>query len=445
MPVIMLMASAAAGGPTWRIGLARAKITPGGPIRMDGYGNRTKPSEGVLSDLYAKAMAIEDSEGHRSVLITTDLIGFPAVVSRAVCHAISEKTGLERCQILLNVSHNHAGPVVAPQTYCGPSISKEERQAVIRYGERLREQLVDLAAAALADLKPAALSWGTGKVGFIANRREPTPHGVRMNVNPDGFVDSAVPVLRVNAPDGTLRAVVFGCACHNVTLTDTNRLISGDYAGFAQEHIEQEHPGAQAMFMAGCGGSANPHPRGTAEVARSHGKALGAEVCRALSGGLTAVRGPLRAELVWADIPLAPVPSREELQEIIKTGPKTQHFVARKMLAALSAGKPLPTHYPMPIAVWQFGGDLTLVGLSGEVVGEYVPLLRQALGPDRLWIAAYCNEVFGYLATAKILEEGGYETRGLFHQPGFFCPRTQDAVIAAVRDLTKKAGRKPPQ
>ena len=39
-----------------RIGLARAKITPSEPIWMAGYASRDKPSEGVLTDLYAKAM-----------------------------------------------------------------------------------------------------------------------------------------------------------------------------------------------------------------------------------------------------------------------------------------------------------------------------------------------------------------------------------------------------
>ena len=37
---------------------------------------------------------------------------------------------------------------------------------------------------------------------------------------------------------------------------------------------------------------------------------------------------------------------------------------------------------PSSTAVWQFGNDLTFVALSGEVVGEYVPLLTEALGPS---------------------------------------------------------------
>ena len=94
------------------------------------------------------------------------------------------------------------------------------------------------------------------------------------------------------------------------------------------------------------------------------------------------------------------------------------------------------------VAVWQFGSDLTLVGLSGEVVVDYVSLVENALGPNKLWIAAYCNDVFGYLPSARVLREGGYETRGLYSGGiGYFDSRCQEVLITKVRELAKKAGR----
>jgi hypothetical protein len=97
------------------------------------------------------------------------------------------------------------------------------------------------------------------------------------------------------------------------------------------------------------------------------------------------------------------------------------------------------------LTVWQFGGDMTLVGLSGEVVVDYVTLLEKALGPNQLWIAAYCNDVFGYLPSARVASEGGYETRGLYSGgAGYFDPKAEEVVVRSVRDLAKKAGRKVP-
>ena len=90
-------------------------------------------------------------------------------------------------------------------------------------------------------------------------------------MNPRGLVDRSVPVLRVDSADGKLRAVLFDYACHNTTLTQTNFSLCGDYSGFAQAYIQERFPGAQAMFMIGCGGDANPYPRGTMENARENG------------------------------------------------------------------------------------------------------------------------------------------------------------------------------
>ncbi len=73
-------------------------------------------------------------------------------------------------------------------------------------------------AAALADLRPATLAVGHGSAPFAMNRRQRTEKGIQFGVNPAGPIDRDVPVLRVAAPDGKLRAVVFGYACHNTTL-----------------------------------------------------------------------------------------------------------------------------------------------------------------------------------------------------------------------------------
>jgi len=94
------------------------------------------------------------------------------------------------------------------------------------------------------------------------------------------------------------------------------------------------------------------------------------------------------------------------------------------------------------VAVWQFGSDLTLVALSGEVVVDYVALLEKALEPNRLWLSAYANDYYGYLPSARLLAEGGYETRGLggLH----FSPKAQEVLTAKVRELAAKVGRTVP-
>jgi neutral ceramidase len=179
------------------------------------------------------------------------------------------------------------------------------------------------------------------------------------------------------------------------------------------------------------------------DLTRKHGKVLAEEVCRVLAGKLRPVRGPLTIAFDRAALPLQAPPSREELQKLAATKRSAKNFGAAALLALLDRNEKLPTHYTCPFTVWQFGADLTLVGLPGEVVVDYVLDLEKALGPNQLWVAGYCNDVFGYLPSARVLAEGGYETRGLYAgSAGFFDARAEEVVVQTVRALAKKAGRK---
>ena len=194
--------------------------------------------------------------------------------------------------------------------------------------------------------------------------------------------------------------------------------------------------------MLGCAGDANPYPRGTMALSRQHGETLGKEVCRVLETKLRPVRGPLKIAFGHVALPLQASLSREELQRIAARRGDTKAGVAKKMLAMLERGEKPATHYKCPLAVWQFGDDLTLIALSGEVVVDYALDLEKALGPNKLWIAAYCDDVYGYLPSSRVLKEGGYETRGLYTGGvGLFDAKAEDVLIDKVCELAKQVGR----
>jgi hypothetical protein len=330
------------------------------------------------------------------------------------------------------------------------TITQTQAEKLIAYTKQLQDQCVSLATQAVGRLQPARLSWGVGVVNFPMNRREFTERGVILGVNPRGPVDRSVPVLRIDTSEGKLAGVVFGAACHNTTYGSRDNQVSGDFASAAQAFVEREFPGAQAMFMQGLAGDANPYPnslndparRPASEIARDHGASLGREVTRVLGVALKPVNGPFRAAHEVVALPLQKPPAQAELERTSAKAGSTQKWVADQMLARLKAGETLPTHYSAPITVWQFGTDLTLVGLPGEVVVDYVRLIEDAVGPLKLWLSAYCNDTFGYLPSARVLREGGYETRGLYHGGiGYFAPEAQDVLVGKVRDLAQQAGR----
>jgi hypothetical protein len=449
--LLALLAVPSSGGaePDWKVGLASVKITPDKPVFLSGYAARTKPFEKVETDLYAKALVLQDRDGNRAALVTSDLLGFPAAVAEPICDRIRHKLGLKRDVILLNSSHIHTGPLLSLDAKARANMTVADAERTVEYTRQLQDKIVEAVVQAAGKLEPARLSWGTGVIHFVMNRREFTPGGVILGANPRGLADRSVPVLRIDSPDGKLRAVLFGAACHNTTLTQNHYELCGDYAGFAQEHVQKQYAGAEALFMLGCAGDADPYPRGSMELAREHGAALGKEVCRVLETKLRPVRGPLKVAFDQAALPLQEL-SREQLQKLAEGKRGVQPGIAKQMLAMLDRGEKLPVHYTCPFTVWQFGPGnsegLTLVGLSGEAVVDYVTLLEKALGPNQLWIAAYCNDVYGYLPSARVLEEGGYETRGIYSGGiGFFDARAQDVVVEKVRELAKKAGRELPR
>jgi hypothetical protein len=435
-----------AAEPDWKAGLAQVKITPERPVFLAGYASRNKPFEKVATDLYAKALALEDRDGHVAVLVTTDLIGLTAAVAEPVCQRLAAKAGLKREQVLLSSSHIHTGPSLSLDPASAEGRSAGDAQRTVEYTRQLQDRLVEVVARALERREPARLSWGAGVANFVMNRREFTPRGVILGVNARGPADRSVPVLRIDGADGKPRAALFGAGTHNTTLTDQCYDVCGDYAGYAQAYVQERYPGVQAMFLLGCAGDSNPYPRGTMELALEHGTALGKEVCRVLGTKLQPVRGPLRIAFDKVALPLQKPPPRDELEKQAARKGSIQAWVAQQMLATLGRGEKLPDHYTCPVTVWQFGDDLTLVGLSGEVVVDYVALLEKALGPNRLWPVAYCNDVFGYVPSARVLAEGGYETRGLYAGGiGLFDPRAQDVLVAKVRELAEKAGRPLPR
>lgn len=426
---------------TWLVGLAEAKITPSDPVVMGGFASRRKVFDGVIHDLWVKAMAIEDRSGHRAVLITCDFIGLRAVNADPVCMDIMARTGLKRDQILLNNSHTHTGPSQAESPTKDSYLSAEQVRDLYQYTEWLKATIAETVVRALDTMTPAKLGYDTGVALFVMNRREPTDRGIALGHNPSGPADRSVPVLRVTDLDGKIRAVVFGAACHQTTILPGDNRVCGDYAGFAQIRLEETYPGSQAMFMQGCGGDAGPYPTGKLEYSRAHGEALGAEVQRLIERNrFRPLTGTLRTEISHTDLPLHRPFSEKEIQELLQGPARWKKWVGTKMKERLDAGLPWPEYYRAPIAVWQFGSDLTLVGLSGEVVVDYVARIRQAVGPLNLWISAYCNDVFGYLPSARILREGGYETRGLYSGE-MFSPQVENVVVDQVRDLARAVGR----
>jgi len=305
--------------------------------------------------------------------------------------------------------------------------------------ETLQRTLLKLVGEAIEKLAPARLSYSHARAGFAMNRRSKMERGFRISPNPDGPVDHDVPVLRIDSPDGKLQAVVFGYACHNTTLSFYQ--FCGDYSGFAQLYLEEAHPGVTALFIAGCGGDQNPYPRGTLVLAQQHGRALANGVEAALIPRARPVRGPIRSALNTVTLDFAKPPSRDQLEQQAKSEDKYERRHAEVLLQELEQTGKIRTTYPYLVQVVQFGDDLTMVALAGEVVVDYSLRLKAELTGAPVWVAAYCNDVFGYVPSVRVLQEGGYEGGGAMRYtdlPGPFAPSIEKRIVDKVHQLVRK-------
>jgi len=421
-----------ADGREIEVGAARVDITPEGPIRLSGYAVRSSESKGIQQRIWAKALAIGSDAQGPSVLVTVDNLGIPDAVTEEVAARLKRRAGLARERLALGSSHSHSAPCltnVAPNLF-GKPIPADQQARIDRYTRDLIDKLEQVCLEALRNRRPGTLEWGQGRVGFAMNRR-----------TKGGPVDQSLPVLRATGRDGSTVAIVVGYACHCTTLDPNDNLVSGDWAGDAQEAIEADHPGAVALVLIGCAGDANPEPRMAREAARRHGRAIADEAGRLLKGALKPLDTPPVGKLQRVDLPFDTLPTREELKALIAKG-GFPGYNALTQLARLDRGEPLQDHVDYVVQSWQFGDELAMVFLAGEVVVDYALRLKTEFDASRLWVVAYANDVPCYIPSERILREGGYEGGGAmvyYGRPTRLKPGVEERIITTARSIVPAA------
>lgn len=424
---------------TWKAGAAQAMITPEEPMWMAGYASRTRPADDKLTELWAKALVLEDQDGNRGLVLTLDLVGINRSLAHAVCESLKEQYGLQREQIVICTSHTHSGPVVGHNL--GPLhyllLDEAQRKVVDAWVARFQQQVLNVVGEAIDKLAPSEITWGSGTTKLAVNRRENPAATVpqwRTEGKLKGPSDYDVPVLAVRDADENLTAVLFGYACHATTLSGYHW--SGDYPGYAQINLEKTHPGCVALFFAGCGADQNPLPRGTVEMAEHYGQRLATAVdAVVMTSQMKPVAGALRTAYAEIDLPLDTLPTRAQIELNSKSENRYEVARAEMLLERIDGGTPLSQTYPYPVSAWSIGDDLQFVTLGGEVVVDYAIRLKSELAGTATWVAGYANDVMAYIPSRRVLAEGGYEGGGAmvyYGLPTVWSPVIENEIVGEV-------------
>ncbi|WP_338868899.1 neutral/alkaline non-lysosomal ceramidase N-terminal domain-containing protein [Spirosoma sp. SC4-14] len=423
----------------WKAGVAKEIITPKEPQWLAGYASRTHPSDGKLHDLWAKALVLEDESGQRAVLVTTDMLGFPKDLSDPIRERLKKQYGLSKAQIILNSSHTHSGPVLGHALQDIYPLDASQQAIIDRYTRWLEDQLVMLVGNALKQLEPVSLAAQNGVTRFQVNRRNNKEGALLEQTELKGPNDYAVPVIKITTATGKLKAIVFGYACHP-TVLDLYQW-SGDYAGFAQIELEKAHPGTTALFFQGAAGDQNPLPRRTVSLARQYGRELAAAVDRVLEEPMRPLEPHLKTAYSEIELPLSAPPTEAELR---KTASETTPYLKRwatRLLAEQKRGKPFVRSYPYPLQIWQLGNQ-PILSFGGELVIEYALVCKKRFGPD-IFVMGYNNDVMGYIPSATILQEGGYEgasSQMVYGLPSVWASSVPNLIYDEINRLAEEVG-----
>jgi len=406
------------GAPSLRAGASKVKITPERAGWMTGYGNRNHVADGVKTDLFVRALVLEDPAGKRLVLVTADILGFPPDLSHALRKEAVARFGIDAADLMLVASHTHGGPAIPqrPSMEIFHGLDEKTGKDVYDYADWLQDRVLESISKAMVARKPATAMLSHAQAHFGMNRRFKNPNGsYAIKDNPEGLVDPDVVIVRVSSDDKPV-ATVYTYACHGTTLGGDIYQYHGDWIGYASDEIEKATGGAPALYATGCGADLNPSPRGKFEMAESHGRAMAAAVAGAPRG--SALSGPFTSVLNTIELPLAAPPTREILEKLSTDKNVFRQRHCKEMLKLMDAGK-LPTAVPLPIQMWRLG-DEKVVAFGGETCVEYALRTKKELGADKTWVIGYANVVPCYIPSEKVLSESGYE-------PGWE-PGTKDTI-----------------
>jgi len=416
-------------------GISRCDITPPVGIRNRNWGPATvDTADGVHRPFTLTALALRSNGDSEAVVLLAADATFWVADHADLRDAVLDALGIGEAQLLLNLSHTHAGAVL-----CASDRHLDGGELIPGYLETFREAAITAGRTALGSLSPATIEWGTGHCDVASNRDLDLDGRALVGFNPSRHADDTLLVGRLCGGDGAIMATIVNYACHPTTLAWQNRQLSPDYVGALREIVETATE-APCLFLQGASGELAPREQYTGDLslADRHGTAIGhaalatlatmpspatalrlvgvvesgaplamwhtipADLSSQLTASITEIMLPLRAlptlselETEWADIdPL----SRDE--RLRRARHQRDGYIDLDNSPATVAHK-----------IWTVQiGDAVIVAHPGEAYSAFQSELRRRF-PERAIIVANLTNGpgFVYLPDAQAYRRNAYQ------------------------------------
>ena len=387
-------------------GAGKAAIDLGGVLPFDGF-------DIVRDPLHMRAVVFQNPDGARSCLLSVDATSMRD--DSLLRQVASAAVHCDPSEVWITVTHTFSVPHVRTPEHLA---SDDERERNVLLSERLQQAARAACAQAVANLVPVRFECARGRCSVNANRDVETPAGWWLGIDPAGYSDRSVRVMRLVSVDhlqhtiATLYTVdVQSSVLQGLRDEQGRALVSADLAGETSRLIE-ENLGGIAVFLVGAAGDQTPRTKGS-DALPELGEALAAEVTTTLTD----------AEDLYV--------TSVEISQLTVTCPAQQradfHSLApTRSYQFLDAGTVETT-----LSVARFG-SLTVIGLEPEVDSAFGTRMRTSKD-GKLEILTMVNGAQKYLPSAEAYERITYEAMN-----SSFAQGADEILATTILDIVKE-------
>ncbi len=421
--------SVPAAEATLRLGAARESINAPPGIGLSGY-YHPRGNEGVLDELQAKAMVLDDGN-RRAAVVVCDLIAMPKWLVDEVRAEVERVTGIPGAHVMLAATHTHTAPVLRRDSSRDVA-DRADSPSAEEYGRKLPGRIAKAVADAHARRTPVRLLVAKGSEARLShNRRWWMRDGSvgwnpgKLNpelVRPAGPIDPEIGILHALTAGerGTPVLTFVNFAMHPDTTGGTR--LSADYPGaLARALALYQGPEALTLFANGTCGNLNHldfrwgGPQTSPAEANRLGIILAGAVLRAWPDLKPATDAPsLRVLTETVALPLAPHTAEELEQARIDVRSATdatrEGFMRlvrgqRVLDVAAREGRPLEVE----MQVISLGREMAWVAWPGEIFVELGLSVKAASPFPHTYHVELANGTIGYIPNKSAWPEGNYE------------------------------------